>query len=90
MNEASCWNRNFCSAKFLETIGAKSIIPVRVIQLQMLFSLRWAINIPIDVQIEKPAFSCEYIKHFEDFEIIRIAVPNLHETGCSAHFQVNS
>ena len=74
---------NPCSAKLLENIGADSINPVRDIQLQMLASLRQAIEIPIDVHTENPASSGGFIRHYEVPEMIRIAAPIYLKTGGS-------
>jgi len=74
---------NPCSAKLLENIGADSINPVRDIQLQMLASLRQAIEIPIDVHTENPASSGGFIRHYEVPEMIRVAAPIYLKTGGS-------
>jgi hypothetical protein len=74
---------NPCSVKLLESIGANSVNPVRDIQLQMLASLRQAINIPIDVHTENPASSGGFIRHYEVPEMIRISAPIYLKTGGS-------
>lgn len=74
---------NPCSARLLESIGADSINPVRDIQLQMLASMRQAINIPIDVHTENPASTGGFIRHYEVPEMIRIAAPIYLKTGGS-------
>jgi len=74
---------NPCSARLLENIGANSINPVRDIQLQMLASIRQAINIPIDVHTENPASSGGFIRHYEVPEMIRVASPVYLKTGGS-------
>ncbi len=80
---AHCGHGNPCSGKLLESIGANSLNPVRDIQLQMLISLRQAIDIPIDIHTENPASSGGFIRHYEVPEIIRIAAPIYLKTGGS-------
>jgi len=74
---------NPCSAKLLETIGANSINPVRDIQLQMLASMRQAIDCPIDIHTENPKSTGGFIRHYEVPEMIRIAAPIYLKTGGS-------
>lgn len=74
---------NPCSGKVLEVLGADSINPVRDIQLQMLASLRQAIDIPIDVHTENPASTGGFIRHYEVPEMIRLASPIYLKTGGS-------
>ncbi len=74
---------NPCSAKLLEIIGADSINPVRDIQLQMLSSMRSAINIPIDIHTENPKSTGGFIRHYEVPEMIRVAAPIYLKTGGS-------
>lgn len=74
---------NPCSAKLLETIGADSINPVRDIQLQMLSSMRQAVNIPIDIHTENPKSTGGFIRHYEVPEMIRVASPIYLKTGGS-------
>ena len=74
---------NPCSAKLLENTGADSINPIRDIQLQMLASMRMAIDIPIDVHTENPASSGGFIRHYEVPEMIRVAAPIYLKTGGS-------
>ncbi len=80
---AHCGHGNPCSAKLLESVGADSINPVRDIQLQMLSSMRQAIDIPIDVHTENPKSTGGFIRHYEVPEIIRIASPVYLKTGGS-------
>ena len=74
---------NPCSAKLLELIGADSINPVRDIQLQMLASMRQAIDIPIDIHTENPKSTGGFIRHYEVPEMIRVAAPIYLKTGGS-------
>lgn len=74
---------NPCSARLLESIGANSINPVRDIQLQMLSSMRQAIDIPIDIHTENPASTGGFIRHYEVPEMVRIASPIYLKTGGS-------
>ncbi|MCD8087507.1 MAG: peptidase [Oscillospiraceae bacterium] len=74
---------NPCSAKLLESIGANSINPVRDIQLQMMASMRAAIDIPIDIHTENPKSTGGFIRHYEVPEMIRIAAPIYLKTGGS-------
>lgn len=74
---------NPCSAKLLESIGANSINPVRDIQLQMLASMRQAIDIAIDVHTENPVSTGGFIRHYEVPEMIRVAAPIYLKTGGS-------
>lgn len=74
---------NPCSAKLLEMIGANSVNPVRDIQLQMLASMRQAIDIPIDIHTENPKSSGGFFRHYEVPEMIRIAAPIYLKTGGS-------
>lgn len=74
---------NPCSAKMLEEIGANSINPIRDIQLQMMASMRQAIDIPIDIHTENPKSTGGFIRHYEVPEMIRIAAPIYLKTGGS-------
>lgn len=74
---------NPCSAKLLEQIGADSINPVRDIQLQMLASMRQAIDCPIDIHTENPKSTGGFIRHYEVPEMIRVAAPLFLKTGGS-------
>jgi hypothetical protein len=74
---------NPCSAKVLEKLGANSINPVRDIQLQMLSSMRAAVDIPIDIHTENPKSSGGFIRHYEVPEFIRVASPVYLKTGGS-------
>ena len=74
---------NPCSGKVLEMLGADSINPVRDIQLQMLASLRQAIDVAIDVHTENPASTGGFIRHYEVPEMIRVASPIYLKTGGS-------
>ena len=74
---------NPCSAKLLEMIGADSINPVRDIQLQMLASMRQAIDIPIDIHTENPKSTGGFIRHYEVPEMIRVTAPIYLKTGGS-------
>ncbi|WP_372995825.1 peptidase [Lutispora sp.] len=80
---AHCGHGNPCSARLLESIGANSVNPVRDIQLQMLASMRQAIDIPIDVHTENPASSGGFIRHYEVPEMIRVSSPIYLKTGGS-------
>lgn len=80
---AHCGHGNPCAGKLLESIGADSVNPIRDIQLQMLASLRAAVDIPIDVHTENPASSGGFIRHYEVPEMIRIAAPIYLKTGGS-------
>lgn len=80
---AHCGHGNPCSAKLLQSIGANSVNPVRDIQLQMLASLRQAIDIPIDVHTENPASSGGFVRHYEVPEMIRVSAPIYLKTGGS-------
>lgn len=74
---------NPCSAYVLETLGADSINPVRDIQLQMLASMRAAIDCPIDLHTENPKSSGGFIRHYEVPEFVRVAAPVYLKTGGS-------
>ena len=74
---------NPCSAHLLESIGADSINPVRDIQIQMLGSIRQAINIPIDIHTENPESSGGFIRHYEVPDMIKVASPLYLKTGGS-------
>lgn len=74
---------NPCSAKLLENIGANSINPIRDIQLQMMASMRAAIDIPIDIHTENPKSTGGFIRHYEVPEMIRVAAPIYLKTGGS-------
>ena len=74
---------NPCSAHVLETLGADSINPVRDIQVQMLASMRAAINCPIDLHTENPKSSGGFIRHYEVPEFVRVAAPVYLKTGGS-------
>ncbi len=74
---------NPCSALLLQNIGADSVNPVRDIQLQMLSSMRQAIDIPIDIHTENPASSGGFIRHYEVPEMVRVAAPVYLKTGGS-------
>ena len=74
---------NPCSARLLESIGADSVNPVRDIQVQMLASMRQAIDIPIDIHTENPKSTGGFIRHYEVPEFIRVAAPIYLKTGGS-------
>lgn len=74
---------NPCSAHLLESIGADSLNPVRDIQLQMLASMRVAVNVPIDIHTENPKSTGGFIRHYEVPEFIRVAAPVYLKTGGS-------
>lgn len=74
---------NPCSVKLLESIGADSVNPIRDIQLQMLASIRQAVDIPLDVHTENPSSSGGFIRHYEVPEMIRVASPIYLKTGGS-------
>ncbi len=74
---------NPCSAKLLESIGADSFNPVRDIQVQMMSSIRQAINIPLDLHTENPASTGGFIRHYEVPEMIKVAAPIYLKTGGS-------
>ena len=74
---------NPCSAKLLESIGANSLNPVRDIQLQMMASIRQAIDIPLDLHTENPKSTGGFIRHYEVPEMIRVAAPIYLKTGGS-------
>ena len=80
---AHCGHGNPCSGKLLESIGANSFNPVRDIQLQMMGSIRQAIDIPLDLHTENPASSGGFIRHYEVPEMIRVAAPIYLKTGGS-------
>ena len=67
----------------LQEIGADSINPVRDIQLQMLGSMRQAIDIPIDIHTENPKSTGGFIRHYEVPEMVRVAAPIYLKTGGS-------
>lgn len=72
---------NPASAKLLEEIGADSFNPVRDLQINMLASLRDAIDISIDVHTENPKSSGGFIRHYEVPDIIRAVSPVYLKTG---------
>ena len=74
---------NPCSAKLLESIGANSLNPVRDIQVQMMASIRQAIDIPLDIHTENPKSTGGFIRHYEVPEMIRVAAPIYLKTGGS-------
>ena len=73
---------NPCSAKLLEKIGANSINPVRDIQLQMLSSMRQAIDILLMFTL-KTLHQQGFIRHYEVPEMVRVAAPIYLKTGGS-------
>lgn len=80
---AHCGHGNPCSARLLESTGADSINPVRDIQVQMVASMRQAIDIPIDLHTENPASSGGFIRHYEVPDLIRVGAPLYLKTGGS-------
>lgn len=72
---------NPASALLLENIGADSFNPVRDLQIQMLASIREAIDIPLDVHTENPKSSGGFIRHYEVPDIIRVSAPVYLKTG---------
>lgn len=72
---------NPASARLLEEIGADSFNPVRDLQIQMIASIRSAINISIDLHTENPKSSGGFIRHYEVPEIIKYAAPVYLKTG---------
>ncbi len=80
---AHCGHGNPCSARLLVENGANSINPVRDIQLQMLASIRQAVDCPIDIHTENPKSTGGFIRHYEVPEMIRVAAPVYLKTGGS-------
>lgn len=74
---------NPCSCRLLAMIGADSINPVRDYQIQMLASMRQAVDIPLDVHTENPKSSGGFIRHYEAPDIVRVAAPVYLKTGGS-------
>lgn len=74
---------NPASAKLLESIGLDSINPVRDLQIQMLASIRDAIDIPIDLHTENPKSTGGFIRHYEVPKFIKVASPIYLKTGGS-------
>lgn len=74
---------NPASAKLLESIGLDSINPVRDLQIQMLASIRDAIDIPIDLHTENPKSTGGFIRHYEVPKFIKVASPVYLKTGGS-------
>ena len=74
---------NPASAKLLESIGIDSINPVRDLQIQMLASIRDAIDIPIDLHTENPKSTGGFIRHYEVPKFIQVASPVYLKTGGS-------
>lgn len=80
---AHCGHGNPCSARLLQNIGANSVNPVRDIQLQMMASMRKAIDIPMDIHTENPKSTGGFIRHYEVPDMIKIAAPIYLKTGGS-------
>src|SRR5690625_176143 len=78
-----CGHGNPCSIKLLELTGADSVNPVRDIQLQMLASIRHAVDLPLDIHTENPKSTGGFIRHYEVPEMIRVASPIYLKTGGS-------
>lgn len=74
---------NPASAKLLESIGLDSLNPVRDLQINMLASIRNAIDIPIDLHTENPKSTGGFIRHYEVPEFINVASPVYLKTGGS-------
>ena len=74
---------NPASAKLFESIGLNSLNPVRDLQINMLASLRQAIDIPIDVHTENPKSTGGFIRHYEVPQMIKVASPIYLKTGGS-------
>ena len=74
---------NPASAKLLQKIGADSFNPVRDLQINMIASIRNAIDISIDLHTENPKSSGGFIRHYEVPEIIKYAAPVYLKTGGS-------
>ncbi|MDO5850550.1 MAG: peptidase [Methanobacteriaceae archaeon] len=74
---------NPASAKLFEFIGLNSLNPVRDLQINMLASLRQAIDIPIDVHTENPKSTGGFIRHYEVPQMIKVASPIYLKTGGS-------
>lgn len=74
---------NPASAKLLEEIGADSFNPVRDLQINMIASIRNAIDISIDLHTENPKSSGGFIRHYEVPDIIKYAAPVYLKTGGS-------
>lgn len=84
---------NPCSFKFIESIGADSINPVRDLQIPMIAALRAAVSVPLDVHMDNPPGSGGFIRVFEAPEIVRVAAPLHCKTGNSVvagHGQLTS
>ena len=74
---------NPASAKLLESIGLDSLNPVRDLQIDMLASIRNAIDIPIDLHTENPKSTGGFIRHYEVPKFIEVASPVYLKTGGS-------
>ncbi|WP_067259990.1 U32 family peptidase [Methanobrevibacter cuticularis] len=74
---------NPASAKLFENIGLDSFNPVRDLQMDMIASIREAIDIPIDLHTENPTSTGGFIRHYEVPEIIKVGAPVYLKTGGS-------
>ena len=63
--------------------AANSFNPVRDIQLQMISSIRQAIDIPLDLHTENPKSSGGFIRHYEVPDMIKYGAPLYLKTGGS-------
>ncbi|MEU4345667.1 hypothetical protein AB0H00_31190 [Nocardia sp. NPDC023852] len=81
---AHCGHGNPASMRLLETLGANSINPVRDLSLSMLAALRQTVSVPLDVHIDNPSSSGNFIRTYEAPDFARILSPVYLKTGNSA------
>jgi len=82
-NSAHNGQGNPASFQLLRRNGADSINPVRDLTLEMLASLRAAVDCPLDLHTDNPPGSGGFIRVYEAPEMVRICSPVYLKTGNS-------
>jgi hypothetical protein len=92
-NSAHNGQGNAASFQLMRRCGADSINPVRDLTLEMLCSLRAAVDCPLDLHTDNPPASGGFIRVYEAPEFVRCCAPVYLKTGnsvVSAHGSLTS
>ncbi|WP_228542511.1 U32 family peptidase [Nocardia sp. XZ_19_369] len=81
---AHCGHGNPASVRLMEQHGANSINPVRDLTVPMLAGLRQAVTVPLDIHVDNPATSGNFIRTLDAPDFARVASPVYLKTGNSA------
>lgn len=86
---AHCGHANPASIKIMADLGADSINPLRDLTLPILFNIRKAIDVPLDIHMDVPKSTGGIIRTYDAPEIVRIAAPVYLKSGASV-FQTHA